>query len=72
MKKETSPHVTRLGVLWPGLGEASARKPASPPAAAREPTHSCQLRRLWIQKPKMATRNGSSKVKMGWTTDSVP
>jgi hypothetical protein len=58
--------------LAAAAGRGQARKAANPPAAKLAPTHSCQPRCWRNQMPRMATRKGSSRVRMGWTSVRRP
>ena len=61
-----------VGTSFPPPGSAKKRKPESPKAMAPAPIHS----RMEMEKrkyvPRMTTRNSSSMVRIGWTTESRP
>ena len=61
-----------VGTSSPPPGAAKTRKPESPKAMAEAPIHSRTEMEKRKYVPRMATRNSSSMVRMGWTTESRP
>ena len=61
-----------VGTSSPPPGAAKKRKPERPKAMAATPTHSRTEMEKRKYVPRIATRNSSSMVRIGWTTESRP
>ena len=61
-----------VGVWSPPPGAAKKRNPESPNAMAEAPIHSCAEMEKRKYVPRMATRNRSSIVRIGCTTERRP